>query len=787
MPRSVPLKQALTLVFLCSGFAALSYQTYFAKKLALVFGSQSSAAYTVLAIYMAGMALGSAIGAVLARRARRPLVWYAVAEAVIALYCWITPDIFTGAHAIYVDLAQGIRPDAAQLVLDQVLLGAAVLALPTVLMGVTLPLLVRAVAGVQECFAALANLYSANTLGAAAGALSAGYWLIPALGMRGTLGVSCLIDLAVAVAALRLARRLGAADAGVAPMVTPPVETGAAERQSDQRHIALSFLFITGAVTMMLEVSTMHLLAVVIGNSVYAFALMVTCFLLGLGLGGMCAGKVAGAQPSARLMRAMFCLAASILVSTYLWQAASGYFFWLAGLNVPHSFALREALRVVPALCIAVPPAFAVGALYPLTMSLAAQGRHERIGVPGALNTVGNIVGVLLAGFVLLPVIGGLGITLLAAALAAGMLVLALFAAPQPPVRRAVALFTIAVLAAGAPKSLDWSRVASGINVYMAVPYYAGGKVIDHAESADGGLTAIFGQQFAGDPQLHKTLTTNGKFEGNNVMSQGGEMEAQVGLGLSPLMHVSHFDNALVIGYGAGITSMTIHEAGFAHMDIVDLSRDLVRLSNRHFDTVNFGVSSQPDVTMYYTDGRNYLGLTDRKYDLIAMQLSSIWFAGAASLYNREFYALAAKRLRPGGVLQQWVQLHHTTPQDLRAIFASAAQSFDHVWLYVIGGQGALIASNGSEAEPNAAKRERVRATAAKPRLQPFVALFNDGIDAVLEGEVLAPDVVARWTAGPGVLASTDDNLYLEYSTPKGNVLTSEAADSNLEYLQGLQ
>jgi spermidine synthase len=131
--------------------------------------------------------------------------------------------------------------------------------------------------------------------------------------------------------------------------------------------------------------------------------------------------------------------------------------------------------------------------------------------------------------------------------------------------------------------------------------------------------------------------------------------------------------------------------------------------------------------------------------------------------------------------------LHHTTPQDLRAIFASAAQSFDHVWLYVIGGQGALIASNGSEAEPNAAKRERVRATAAKPRLQPFVALFNDGIDAVLEGEVLAPDVVARWTAGPGVLASTDDNLYLEYSTPKGNVLTSEAADSNLEYLQGLQ
>ena len=784
MPRSLTLKPALTLVFLCSGFAALSYQTYFAKKLALVFGSQSSAAYTVLAIYMAGMALGSAVGALLARRVRRPLLWYAGAEAVIALYCWITPDIFIGAHAFYVSLAQGMRPDAAQLVLYQVLLGAAVLALPTVLMGVTLPLLVRAVAAVQECFAALANLYSANTLGAAAGALCAGYWLIPSLGMRGTLGLSCLIDLAVAVAALRLARRLGEADDAVAPLAASDVVEG---RQGDQRHIALGFLFITGAITMMLEVSTMHLLAVVIGNSVYAFALMVTCFLLGLGLGGKCAAKVAGAEPSARLVRATFCLVASILVSTYLWQAASSYFFWLAGLNVPHSFALREALRVVPALAIAVPPAFAVGALYPLTMSLAAQGRHERIGMPGALNTVGNIVGVLLAGFVLLPVIGGLGITLFAAALAGSMLVLALFAAPQPGMRRAVSLAAIALLAAGAPKSLDWSRVASGINVYMAVPYYAGGKVIDHAESADGGLTAIFGQQVAGDPQLHKTLTTNGKFEGNNVMAQGGEMEAQVGLGLSPLMHVSHFDKALVIGYGAGITSMTIHEAGFAHLDIVDLSRDLVRLSNRHFDTVNFGVSAKPDVTMYYTDGRNYLGLTDQKYDLIAMQLSSIWFAGAASLYNREFYALAAKRLRPGGVLQQWVQLHHTTQQDLRAIFGSAAQSFDHVWLYVIGGQGALIASNGTDAEPTDAKRSRVRAIASRPRLQPFVALFDDGIDAVLDGEVLTPDVVARWVTGPGALVSTDDNLYLEYSTPKGNVLTGEAADANLAYLQNLQ
>jgi len=785
MPRPARIKLILSLVFLCSGFAALSYQTYFAKKLALVFGSQSSAAYTVLAIYMAGMALGSAGGALLAHRVRRPLYWYGAAEAVIAVYCWITPDIFSVAHAAYVNLAHGMRPDAGQLVLYQVLLGAAVLALPTILMGVTLPLLVRATAGVQECFAALSTLYSANTFGAACGALCAGYWLIPAFGMRGTLGISCLIDLAVALVAAWLATRLadGAPGLATSAAATAPRRYGS----SMQRHVALVMLLATGAITMLLEVSAIHLLAVVIGNSVYAFALMVACFLLGLGLGGFFAQAVAGKDEARRLMRGTLVLAVCILLSTFLWQAASAYFFWLAGIGVPNSFAVREALRVVPALCILLPPAFAIGALYPLTMSMAADGRHDRIGIPGALNTVGNIIGVLAAGFILLPLIGGLGIALVAAALAAGMLALALFAMPPVGKRRWLALAGVLLLFAIAPKSLDWSRVASGVNVYLRIPYYASGSVIDHAESADGGLTAIFGQKIAGDPLLHKTLTTNGKFEGNNVMAQGGEMEAQVGLGLAPLMHVSHTDDALVIGYGAGITSMTIHEAGFAHMDIVDLSRDLVRLSDRHFANVNFGVSAQPNVSMYYTDGRNYLGLAERKYDLIAMQLSSVWFAGAASLYNREFYATAAAHLKPDGVLQQWVQLHHTTPQDLQAIFASAAQSFSHVWMYDIGGQGVLIASNSSAAAPDDTKRARVRAAAASPRLRPFVALFNDGIDAVLEGELLSPEVVARWVTSRGAIVSNDDNLYLEYSTPKGNALTSEVVDANLVYLQGLQ
>jgi spermidine synthase len=281
-----------------------------------------------------------------------------------------------------------------------------------------------------------------------------------------------------------------------------------------------------------------------------------------------------------------------------------------------------------------------------------------------------------------------------------------------------------------------------------------------------------------------RVLLTNGKFQGTNDLA--GEGIAQAGIALSPLMHTSARRSALVIGYGTGMSARILHDAGFAELEIVDLSADVVRLANEHFSDVNGHVTRRPGVRTYITDGRNFLMLQDRRYDLVSMEISSIWFAGAASLYNREFYGLAKRRLAPDGVLQQWVQLHHIHPRDVMYILGSVRSVFRNVWVYEIGGQGIIIASDSPAATPRAENVERIDRTAA---LEPILRLQGGTASKLAGQRLLDPDGVDRLLGSfklpAGHWVSTDDNLVLEYSTPRGNVLDGDASFArNIELLR---
>jgi spermidine synthase len=271
-----------------------------------------------------------------------------------------------------------------------------------------------------------------------------------------------------------------------------------------------------------------------------------------------------------------------------------------------------------------------------------------------------------------------------------------------------------------------------------------------------------------------KTLITNGKFQGNDRRDFSGEMVAQSSFAIAPLLHTAERNSALVIGFGTGTTTRVLDEAGFQHVAVAELSSDIVALADRHFSTINYGVIHRPNVHVHVTDGRNFLLLDRHRYDLISIELSSIWFAGAANLYNDEFYALVEPRLTAGGVLQQWVQLHRLSHRDVMSILVTLRQRFPRVWLYFLGKQGVLVACK-SDCPPNS---ETIRQLENAPRLKATIALFNTGLDGVLRGRMLTPDGLDRLIAdyhndtrlALSELVSTDDNLYLEYSTPKGNV-----------------
>jgi len=804
-PAAARARSVLTVVFFFSGMAALVYQVVFAKGLALTFGSTSHASTIVLATYMGGLALGSWLGGRWAAKLSRPVIGYAVAELGIAGVCAIAPWTLRCARHLYVTVAQGADPSEPWLVTLQLGLGALVLVPPTWLMGLTLPLLTRQFLDEKTSLGGSAGvLYTANTLGAAVGASVTGYFVLPALGIANSLLLAVFTNVLVAGFAL-FAAQLGQRDARGADVgedFTASLATTAlhsAEPQSSAQQvlrampdnlddsnrvarrvawIATLQLTIGGFVTFGLETTFIHLLATVAGTSAYAFSLMLFAFLIGLSYGSSFGRKwlPARANLPVALLLCQLVLAVTLLLASQFWDYLPAYFAAFGRWPYTLTFASREFVRFVVCLVVMLPPAVCIGAQFPIAMEAVGIGwpdaKIQALGRVSALNTLGNIIGALVIGFIALPRLGShrtLGLLTLMCLLLSAVAVLAI----ERP-RRASWAALVAAVCFGLllqPPEFDLTRLCSGGNVYFMPQYY--GNIIDHAESLDGGLTAVaLSRDAAGSPM--KTLLTNGKFQGNDRRDNSGEMVAQSSFAIAPLLHTAQRDRALVIGFGTGTTARVLDEAGFGHVAVAELSGDIVSLADRHFSTINHQVIHRPNVQVHVTDGRNFLLLDRHRYDLVSIELSSIWFAGAANLYNDEFYALVEPRLNEGGVLQQWVQLHRLSHRDIMSILVTLRQRFPRVWLYFLGKQGVLIACK-SDCLPNA---ENLRKLERSARLSPTLAIFGDGLNGVLRGRMLTPDGMDHLIADylketrqlQTDLVSTDDNLYLEYSTPKGNV-----------------
>ncbi len=275
----------------------------------------------------------------------------------------------------------------------------------------------------------------------------------------------------------------------------------------------------------------------------------------------------------------------------------------------------------------------------------------------------------------------------------------------------------------------------------------------------------------------HFTLLTNGKFQGSN----SAEIHAQRAFALFPILHQRQFDKALVIGLGTGMTAATVARFPFDRVDVAEISPGIIEAARRYFEDINDGVVDVLGDTVRRQDGRHWLLMTEDRYDLISIEITSIWFAGAGALYNREFYALAKQRLAPHGIFQQWVQLHHIHEEDLAGVLASIRAEFEHVDLFVGGGQGILVASD----EPLDPDPERHRAWCTTPSFARACKLTGGDLTSVPldDARLLDTEGIDRFVSVVAAiqdrnvedLISTDDSLTLEYSTPKGNVLPEDS------------
>jgi spermidine synthase len=749
-------------LFLVSGATGLLYEVAFSKLLGYVFGATAYAVSAVLSAFMAGLALGAHFGGRHAFRARRPLLAYGALEIVVGLVCFMSPRTLAVVTDLYVALARAAPGSLWLVTIARAGLTGLAVVVPTMAMGATLPLLSRVVAGERG----LSRLYAVNTAGGALGALVSAYAILPVLGIRGTMSAAALANVAIGSIAVLVGRHdpdegpphtdLSIADERRSP--NPPAHAGATDLPE---RALLALAFASGYLVFAAEVVETHLLALLIGNSAYAFGLMLAVFLVFLAIGAARAPRFAERHGAGALPAGLALSALSLAVTLPLW-AELPRVLTFAGHHVS-SWAGREACRALAATSILALPTLFMGS----TFALLLHGVAARLDVAAHVgrltvaNTVGTIVGSVSTGYVVLPLLGSQG------ALRAIAIVFAIAAALATRGHhtalatrgRLLGAAAAAVIVALAMPAWDMARLTSGANVYFTTG--APPDAIEMVrEDVHGGVTTVARR---GDV---RTMYTNGKFQGDD----GPEMPAQRRFAHFPSLFVHGFGRALVIGLGTGTTLGAIATYPWDRIDVAEISPSIVEASRRFYAPQAFAALDDPRVHLDLNDGRNVLLVATAPYDLVTMELTSVWFAGAASLYSREFYALVRARLAPGGVLQQWVQLHHIRRRELAAIVHTLRGAFDHVALFVGGAQGILVAS----AEPLVASTARLATLERRPELAATLgrAHMVDLLDELLASEAELDRFVADsagWDAP--VPVSTDDNLYLEYATPKGNVL----------------
>lgn len=746
---------------MASGAAGLVDQVCFSKYLTYIVGATAQAVSAVLAAFMTGLALGAHLGGRFAHRVQRPLVVYGVLELVAAAALLLAPlefDLLTDAYAA---LARSLPDSVALLSILRWLVALAIVALPTTAMGATLPILTRGLAdsNAGEKERRLGALYAANTVGGAMGALSAAYWVLPALGLRPTLITAACVTAAVGLIAITVGRNVASVSAAPAPDRGESASNGV-----ELRGVALDVLALSsGFLVFAAEVLFTHLLALLIGNSAYAFGLILAVFLACLFFGAARVAWFRRRFGRAALSLGLGATGLALALTLPLWDELP-LLFGAMGESVK-TFGGREAVRALAAFSILCVPTVLMGLTFPLLLQevAAAKDASRRVGRLTAINTIGAVLGALITGYLVLPALGSQGSL---RAVACAFVVAALCALALVP--KAARILPAALAAVGAISALvmprwNLARLTSGANVYFekftepeAIPFLK--------EDVHGGVTTVTRSNGV------LTLYTNGKFQGNT----GWEMHAQRFFAHYPSLFVSRFDRALVVGLGTGTTLGTLAAYPFKKIDLVEISPSIIEAADQYFRDVNLGSLDDPRLTVHVDDGRGFLLVDDAKYDLISMELSSIWFAGASNLYSKEFYRLARARLAPNGIFQQWVQLHHVYPRTFATILNTLHGEFEHVVLFYGGGQGILIASQAplavSEARVHALE-QLAKVKQVVPEGRPLLSLLDDvlltdaGLDAFLD-EKAAQAGIPR-----DAMISTDHNLYLEYATPLGNVL----------------
>ncbi len=632
------------------------------RMLGLVLGNTIWAASAAVTVWMVGMAMGAAIGARIAPRIRRHILVYGLAEGGIGAYYAASPAILGGLLALGTHLGDDMGASLTLGIAQRFGLATIVLLPPTVLMGLTLPLLVERLQG-DRLAERTGLLYGLNTLGAAAGVFFTAYWALPNLGESGAMATAAVLCMLVMVLSIVAERSIMATD--------PEWRTEALERHGTAGFY-LGLVALMGAAALAAELVWVRILVLHLGSRVYAFAILLGVYLLGLGLGSLAVKTFARniTNPTRALALTQAAAALALVAQLAVLGHTSSIMAGLASaLKLSYSFIGVQSAFLLTVAILFLPVTVLFGASFPLAVAADPKPRSpgQHAGAVATANTLGAIFGAVGAPFLLVPLIGCQRTLLL---LAIVHLVVALALWRTRTTALVASMVLIAVVLFGLMLPRDWV-------LRQAVTDTSDTGVLLALEE-DIGATVIVKEY--GNPQARwLSLELNGT---NGAGSSPALLKVQQLQGHLPLLQVDDPQEILHVGFGSGGTCWAVSRHPVAQIDVVEISPRVLTASDHWFSFINHNVLSDSRVRTILNDGRNYLMATDKKYDAILSDSIHPVFAGNGALYTLEYFQMCRDHLKPGGVASMWLPVYSLDTESFLRILSAFHEVFPQtvVW-----------------------------------------------------------------------------------------------------------
>ncbi len=740
---------AIALCFFLSGAAALTLEITWVRKASLAFGSTSLALSTVLAAFFTGLAIGSyAVGRV-STIVAKPLRLYGWIETGVGLLAALSPAAFGLADRFY----HSIYPFAAQhqtaVAWARFLLIFVLILPPTLLMGASLPLLCRHyIRSSRRMGFTVSLLYGLNTIGAACGAGFCGFIAIPTIGVNATITVAAGVCVAIGLVAVRIGtsdateKHADAEDATDASHTeTHPDREISATAGPSVAAVMHALFFLVGFVALANEVLWTRFLSLMIHNTVHTYTLTLMLVLVGIALGSLSAGWVCDRTKRRVFIFGLVQVAGSLLTLLVVMAPAE---WWTERFDLT-----RGSSRLWVMATVLLVPAWLSGISFPLAVRVVLSfpklaGRA--VGGMTAANTIGGVVGALTAGFLALPGLG-LHVSLLSTT-AIGLLIggvawFVLDRATSRWVKSALALVSVTL----------WFGIPRATKTQLPADLLAhGGALVDFREGRAAHLAVI-----RRDGRLRLEI---------DKLWQGEDRKTHqiMAAHIPALLHPAPKD-VLAIGMGTGQTFSRFLMYDIDRLDCVEIERELIDIVRDHYDSAWM---DDPRAHIVIEDGRNYVHHSDRQYDIVSLAVGQTFRSGVAAFYTTDFYRATKGRMKPEGLISQFVPLPLFTVDEFRRIVQSFLEVFPESALWYNNAEMLLIGANGKAA---AFRTERLAELVSNAAVRSDLEFSHWGgprewlrhSDSLLACYLV--DGVGLSRLAQGTAAFTDDLPRLEYST----------------------